>query len=85
MSDFGFIAVNNDHGWGKGKTPEDARKRSLVEGRKATHVRIWECAIDTAYVDGMGTVYGVMPETRRDYKRNGETGRVWKEELIKEE
>ena len=54
-----FIAVNNDHGWGKGKTSDDARARSLVEGRKATLVRIWETTSPEAYVDGMGVVYGI--------------------------
>jgi hypothetical protein len=81
MTTMRYIAVNNDHGWGKGETAVDARQRSLVNGRKATLVRIWEIADgkgDDAYVDGMGTVYGIKPETRTDYRR-APNGRKWTE------
>lgn len=74
-----FIAVNNDHGWGKAATMEEARKNSLSNGRKATLVRVWECADPKAYVDGMGGVYGIKPESRKDYRRSGPNGRKWKE------
>ena len=81
MTTFKYIAVNNDHGWGKGESAVDARQRSLVEGRRATKVRIWELDpehADKAHVDGMGTVYGIKPDTVKDYQRNP-NGRVWKE------
>jgi len=77
-----YIAVNNDHGWGKGDSLGAARKRSLVEGRRATFVRVWEIADgkgDDAYVDGMGVVYGVKPETVKDYKRAKVTSHKWSE------
>ena len=76
---FGFIAVNNDHGWGKGETSEAALKKSLTHGRKATHVRVWECATAESYVDGMGVVYGVKKDTKKDLKRAKPTSRVWKD------
>ena len=77
---FKFIAVNNDHGWAKGVTLEEARTRSLTHGRRATMARVWEIAdgkADEARVDGMGVVYNVKPDTVRDFKRAKSTSRKW--------
>jgi hypothetical protein len=80
--DLGYIAVNNDHGWARGSSADEARSRSLEHGRKATRVRIWKVVDPRAYVDGMGTVYGIEPDSAKEYQRSGPNGWKWREVAV---
>jgi hypothetical protein len=74
-----FIAVSNNHGWGKAETLEKALKFAVEHSshQKATIMAVWGCSPD-AYVDGMGTAYGVLTERRR-FERTGALRGTWKE------
>jgi hypothetical protein len=74
-----FIAVSNNHGWGKGKTEAEAIKYAVQNSlnRRADLMAVWACE-DMAHVDGMGTAYGVLGDRRR-FERKGATAGKWKE------
>jgi hypothetical protein len=74
-----FIAVSNNHGWGKGATEAEAIKHAVTHSlhRQATVMAVWACE-DAAHVDGMGTAYGVQGDRRR-FERKGAKAGKWKE------
>jgi hypothetical protein len=75
-----YIAVSNNHGWGKGDTVEAALKTAVAHSlnRQATVAAVWACG-EKAYVDGMGYAYGVEGPRRR-FERSGKGLRgTWKE------
>lgn len=74
-----FIAVSNNHGWGKGPTIDAAIQIAVANsaGKRATLMGVWGCH-SAAYVDGRGSVFRVLTARRR-FERKGETRGAWKE------
>jgi hypothetical protein len=74
-----FIAVSNNHGWGKGPTEAEALKVAVEHSsrREATICALWPCE-PGAYVDGMGCAYGVIGSRRR-FERKGPKRGKWTE------
>lgn len=73
-----FIAVTNNHGWGKGKSREEALAIALQNSlhRMCTEARVWKC-VKNAYVNGIGQVFGVIGE-HVEYTRKMAQRSTWK-------
>lgn len=71
-----FIAVSNNHGWGRGTTEEQAIKNAVQHSmhRQASVIALWACH-EESYVDGMGTAYGVQGDRRRFERKDMKAGK----------
>lgn len=70
-----FIAVSNNHGWGRAPTEAAAIKIAVENSlhRQTNLIALWACN-EKAYVDGMGTAHGVEGARRRFERKSLKAG-----------
>jgi hypothetical protein len=61
-----FIAITNAYGWGRASTRAAAIAKAKAESAtfsKVTEVITYQCVEPDAYVDAMGYIHGVDPDS----------------------